>query len=129
MPGHTDSGRADSGRADSGRDSGRTADQIRAENVDVPVPRWGLGAAIAGWVGGLVFGSILFGVWVATTGQDQTSLGSLAAMQGVCPHPFGIKSAPHCPCTTCRSALFFTSFGLTNTFPPHWFTRWVVSVV
>jgi membrane protease YdiL (CAAX protease family) len=45
------------------------------------VPRWGLGAAIAGWFSGLVVGSLLFGVWVAVTGQEETSLGSLAAAQ------------------------------------------------
>lgn len=45
------------------------------------VPRWGLGAAVIGWVSGLLFASLLFGSWVAATGQDETSLGALGAAQ------------------------------------------------
>jgi membrane protease YdiL (CAAX protease family) len=37
--------------------------------------------AALGWIGGVVCGTVLFGVWVAATGQDETALGALAAAQ------------------------------------------------
>ena len=45
------------------------------------VPRWGLGAAVIGWVGGLVCGSLLLGAWVVLTGRDATALSSVAVAQ------------------------------------------------
>jgi len=45
------------------------------------VPRWGLGAAVIGWVGGLLCGGLLLGVWVALTGRDAAALSSVAIAQ------------------------------------------------
>jgi membrane protease YdiL (CAAX protease family) len=37
--------------------------------------------AAVGWVGGMVGGAVLGGIWIGTTGQDETALATLAAFQ------------------------------------------------
>jgi membrane protease YdiL (CAAX protease family) len=46
-----------------------------------PVPRWGLGAALLGWVSGTVCGGLFLAIWHVTTGQDERALGSLGVAQ------------------------------------------------
>ena len=45
------------------------------------VPRWALGAAVIGWVGGLLCGTLLLVAWVALTGRDAAALSSVAVAQ------------------------------------------------
>jgi membrane protease YdiL (CAAX protease family) len=45
------------------------------------IPRWGLGAAALGWVGGMVCGGLALGLWIAVTGDDDRALGALAVAQ------------------------------------------------
>jgi uncharacterized protein len=46
-----------------------------------PVPRWGFGDVVAGLVAGLVLSSLLAGVWLGFSGEDELSIGGKAFSQ------------------------------------------------
>jgi membrane protease YdiL (CAAX protease family) len=53
-----------------------------SESATAPtVPRWGLGAAFVGWIGGLISGAVFLSVWVGVTGRSAAALSSLAVAQ------------------------------------------------
>jgi membrane protease YdiL (CAAX protease family) len=54
---------------------------VTEEAPAATLPRWALGAAVIGWMSGMVCGGVLLGVWVVVTGQDTMALGSLGVAQ------------------------------------------------
>ena len=86
-----------------------------APAVAVPVPRWGLGDVIMGLVFGLVLSSILAGIWLGVTGDDEISLGGQAFSQmGLW---IGLAGGPILASRRKGSGSLATDFG--------WRFRWV----